>query len=176
METLFLLNWLFLDAAPKGNCDGGVVIAILILFLCSFGIVICFVFAILQLVYESSASSNTESSWTYQIIDFNGIREIIQQRYSFFGNGQNAERARNEEERRRREQAEREQAQATRKRIEEERLKQEAIAYKRCEECVSNFWDDFQNSDETTRVLLSRLKFVLSASGYSKWKKEFYND
>lgn len=100
-----------------------------------------------------------------------GIREI---RY-FFGNAQDAERARNEEERRRREQAEREETQATRKRIEEERLKQEAIAYQRCEECVSNFWDDFQNSDETTRVLLSRLKFLLSSSGYSNWENEFYN-
>lgn len=99
------------------------------------------------------------------------IREI---RY-FFGNAQDAERARNEEERRRREQAEREETQATRKRIEEERRRQEAPRRRQCEEYVQNFWYDFRGSDEPTEVLLSRLKFLLSSSGYTNWENEFYN-
>ncbi len=100
-----------------------------------------------------------------------GIREI---RY-FFGNAQDAERARNEEERRRREQAEEERARVARERVEEERRRQEAPRRRQCEEYVQNFWYDFRGSDEPTEVLLSRLKFLLSSSGYSNWENEFYN-
>ena len=98
------------------------------------------------------------------------LAEITRQRQA-----EAAERARIEEERRRREQAEEEQARAARERVEAERRRQEKLKYQQCEQYVENFWYDFRGSDEPTEVLLSRLKFLLSSSGYSNWEKEFYN-
>lgn len=136
METLFLLNWLFLDVAP-GNSPTGTSDLIYFLLCMGEGLFVGLFF--LAFLYWLRFDSDKVKILDSLIIDYNWDRS------------------------------------ATRKRIEEERLKQEAIAYQRCGECVSNFWDDFQNSDETTRVLLSRLKFLLSSSGYTNWENEFYN-
>ena len=131
METLFLLNWLFSDGLLVQNFHSLVIFASMLL------IVIGVTFVMIM-----SMENYVKSKRAYG--------EMLEELIRHLG-GRQAKRAR--------ERAEEEQARAARERVEEERKRQEKLIYQRCEECVSNFWDDFQNSDETTEVLLSRLKF-----------------
>ena len=67
-----------------------------------------------------------------------------------------------------------------RAKIEKERLRQEELKqpeyFKNCERFVNDFWQDFLEDTEDTKVLLSRLKARLENSGYFNWQQDFYAD